>query len=60
MTERCPTCDGTGVDDSRATVPMIEALVPYVAAMFPCPECKGTGEVESTNPVYLATMRTES
>ena len=60
MTKRCETCGGTGVDDSRATIPMILSLVAYVAAMFPCPDCGGTGEVESTHPVYVATMRTES
>jgi len=58
--EECPSCGGTGIDEGRAIVPLVMVMRPYVRAMYPCQECGGEGEVESTDPVYQATMRGES
>ena len=45
--EPCEYCDGSGIDTDKAVIPMLEEMVPFVAALHPCPECKGEGEVES-------------
>lgn len=43
----CEYCDGTGYRRESATWEL-------------CLECGGLGRVESTNPIYVATMRGES